>query len=168
MNWLKILIIIALFYFFALLQSSFFAHFRLFGEIPNLVFIFFFLIVFFSEKIDVEVVFYGITAGFFLDIFTNVYFGLSMVLMIFIAYIAKKIQTSFRESKEKFPFAYFLPIFLACLLAYELFLMLYLRFLGPFHTPIIFDLGFFAGIIYNLVAGSVGFYIYKKCLKFTK
>ena len=75
--WKKIVAPILLFYFFALLQTSFFVHFSLFGVVPDLVFILYFGFTFYSIKKNqllgnarvYEMVFLAITAGFFLDIF---------------------------------------------------------------------------------------------------
>ena len=54
-TWQKTLVVIILFYIFALLQSSFFVHFSLLGAVPNLVFAFFALLVFFEKKGTKEV-----------------------------------------------------------------------------------------------------------------
>lgn len=161
--WIKYLVIIILFYFFAVLQNTFFVHFNLFGAVPNLVFIFFFLLVFFvPKKINYSVLFYAIIAGLFLDIFSYKYFGISIILLIIIAYITKKIQSSLKEKKSKDPFVYFFPTFLLGLLIYELSLMFYLRFLDPLRTPLGFGSIFLGGIIYNLIVASMGFFVFKK------
>ena len=163
------IITIFLFYLFALLQSSFFVHFNFFGSVLNLVFIFLFLIVFFSpKKIDYTIIIYAIIAGLFLDIFSYAYLGLSAVLLVIIAYLSKKIQASLKEKQDKYPFVYFLPLFLAWFLIYELLLMIYFRFADPSHALIIFNFGFLLGIIYNLLAASLGFYIFKKAKFYIK
>ncbi len=163
MDWLKYIFIFFLFYLFAMLQSSFFAHFSLFGAVPNFIFIFFFLIVFFTpKKMNYIILFYAIIAGLFLDIFSYTYFGASVVLLIIIGYLTKKMQASLKEKKDKYPFIYFLPIFLICLIIYELMLMLYFRFLDSSHTLMSIDWKFLAGIIYNLIVASLGFLIFKK------
>lgn len=156
---LSVLITIILFYFFAILQSSFFIHFNFSGAVPNLVFIFFFLIVYFSsQKIDYKIFVYATVAGLFLDIFSYTYFAVHVVLLIIIGLGAKKIQASFKEKKDKYPFIYFLPLFLLCLLAYELLLGLYSGF----------NFEFLGEIVYNLFVASIGFFIFKKFKIFSR
>jgi len=48
--WIKPLVAVILFYFSAILQNSFFAHFIFLGASLNLIFIFFFLFVFFEKQ----------------------------------------------------------------------------------------------------------------------
>lgn len=151
--WYKYLIFFLLFYFFAILQNSFFAHFALFGSAPNLVFIFFFFLVFFSDKNNYsQILALAIFAGFFLDIFSSIYFGTLIAVLLLIAFSCKKIQGLLKEKKgSEFPFIYFLPLFLAMFL-------FYLFVAGSFS----FSDGFIAEIIYNIIFSSIIFYIYKK------
>lgn len=150
--WIKYLVITVLFYLFAVLQNSFFAHFNLFGEIPNLVFIIFFLLIFFEPKRpkgypNYQVIFYAISAGLFLDFFAQTYFGVSIFILMVIGVATKKIQTLLREKiSNQFPFIYFLPLFLVSLIIYNLLLN-------------VFSI---SGIIFNLLIACVFFYIYKK------
>jgi len=156
------IITILLFYFFAILQSSFLVHFNLFGAVLNLVFIFFFLNVFFApKKIGYEIILYAVVAGIFSDIFSYAFFGLSSVLLVIIAYFSKKMQTSLKEKHDKYPFIHFLPLFSAWFVVYELLMMMYFRFADSSHTAIIFNLGFLFEILYNAIAASLGFYIFK-------
>lgn len=157
---LKYLIIILLFYFFALLQNSFFPHFDLFGATPNLIFIMFFALLFFSARGEPALgwknIFYAVSAGLFLDIFSYRYLGASALLLLFIGFFVKKAQGQLQEKKNNsFPFIYFLPLFLFAFLAYDLLLKF---------SPNL--KGFAAEIVYNLFIASVGFYVCKKFLKF--
>jgi rod shape-determining protein MreD len=160
--WFGVLITILLFYFFSLLQNAFFVHFSLAGAGPNLVFILFFLTVFFSQKKSGYLIFfYAVVSGLLLDFFTYAHFGLSVVLLIIIGCLAKKMQMALKEKEDKRPFSQFLPLFLIWLLAYEFSSMLYLRFIDSSHILMGFGAGFFAGIIYNLFMASVFFFIFK-------
>jgi rod shape-determining protein MreD len=161
--WVKPLIIIILFYFFAVLQNSFFAHFSLLGTAPKLVFIFFLLLVFFVKNNDYRnIFFFAVLAGFFLDVFSYSYIGISIVLLIFIGFLAKKVHALLQEKEgNKFPFVYFLPIFVVSLAIYEALLRI---ILDKFSLSLIlfdFNLVFVAGLVYNSVIASVGFYLYK-------
>jgi len=167
--WKKILAVILLFYFFALLQNSFLTHFNLFGAIPNLVFTLFFLLVFFEKKdpsacagINYYIIFLAITAGFFLDILSYTYLGPSIVLLIIIGFLLKKTQSLLKNSGDNHPFIYFLPLFIIFLLAYDLLLGLYLYFLDPNKIIISIGIETIFSIIYNSLVASAFFYIYKK------
>ncbi len=161
--WKKTLAVILLFYVFALLQSSFLAHFALFGATPNLVFILFFLVSFFSKKEEIyQVIIFGIIAGFFLDIFSYSYIGLSIILLIIFGFVLKKIQSLLKNAETKYPLKYFLPLFTVFLLAYELLIGASLYFLDPSRLRINFGVETLFYLIYNLIGASLMFYIYKK------
>jgi len=164
--WKKILVIIILFYFFALLQSSFFTHFNLFGIVPNLVFIFFSLLVFFQQKNKThQLIFLAIIAGFVLDIFSYTYLGPSIVSLIVTGFLLKKIQSLLKNREDSRPFIYFLPLFLVCFTVYEVLFAVYLRFLDPSHILLSFNFKFLVEAVYNLVFASIGFWIMKKYAK---
>ena len=164
--WFKYLIIILLLYFFALLQNSFFAHFNLFGAVPNLVFVFFFLLVFF-EKPDknLRVIFYAIIAGLFLDVFSCAYLGASIILLIIIGFLIKKIQSLLKEKKDKHPFVYFLSLFLISLAIYDLLMQACLYFLSLPYLNMSFGIYFFGRMVYSLLFAIAGFHVYKKIVK---
>lgn len=152
--WFWPLIVIFLFYFFAVLQNSFFAHFNLFGAAPNLVFVFFLLLIFFErQNKNLQIIFYAIVAGLFLDIFSYRYLGVSVVLFIFIGLLTKKIQSLLKEKRDKYPFIYFAFLVFVSLIVYELLLTASL------------GISFFGRVIYGLLFAAAGFYIYKKIRK---
>jgi len=146
----KHLIIFILFYFFAVLQNSFFVHFNLFGAVPNLVFILFCLVVFYEDKKSyIQLIAYSILAGLLLDFYLQTYFGTSIVLLLVLGFCIKKSTLMLQERRDdKFPIIYFLPLFIVSLMVYDL---------AVGSTG-----GLIAKIIYNLVAGAVAFYLYKK------
>ncbi|MCX6722377.1 MAG: rod shape-determining protein MreD [Candidatus Staskawiczbacteria bacterium] len=166
----KVLLIIILFYIFALLQSSFFTNFSLFGAIPNLIFIFFFLLVFFIKKENnYQLFILALMAGLLLDILSYSYLGMSIVLLVVIGFLLKKVQSSLRNrGDDKYPFAYFLPLFAIFFVIYNLCFGLYLYFVGLTAVPASFGLEGIFSLIYNLIIASGFFYIYKRWLKFTK
>ena len=163
--WKKLLAIIFLFYLFALLQNSFFSHFNLFGAVPNLVFILFFLLIFFTGKgKNYQIICIAATAGIFLDLFSYTYLGPSIVLLIIIGFLIKNAQSLLKNREDSHPFIYFVPLLIISLLAYDLFLSLYLYFLDQNKSAITFGLGTIFYVIYNLLIASILFYIYKKFL----
>jgi len=165
----SILITIFLFYFFAILQSSFFVHFNLFGAVPNLVFILLFFTFFFgSQKINYINILYVVLAGLFLDIFSYAPIGLSIILLLIIYYLEKRIQNYLKEGRDKYPFIYFLPSFFTCLITYNILVMLFMRFVDSSHAVMDFGISFFGAIIYNLIFATVGFWIFKKVIVYFK
>lgn len=160
--WQKTLVIIFLFYFFALLQNSFFTHFNLFGVIPNLVFIIFFLLVFFERKDNnYQIIFLAITAGIFLDIFSFTYIGPSIISLIIIGILLKNAQSLLKNKRDIYPFIYFLPLFIIFLLIYNLLSDLYLYFLDPNKIIMAFSAETVFSVIYSSFIASLLFYIYK-------
>ena len=159
--WKKVLFIIILFYFFALLQNSFFTHFSFFGAIPNLVFIFFFLLVFFSKNNSLQVCFFAAVAGFFLDIFSYTYIAPSIILLLLIGFLLKKIQLSLKNRQDSHPFIYFLPLFIIFLSIYDLLMGLYLYFLDSNKIIMNFGIENIFNVIYSTLIASLAFYLYK-------
>ena len=155
MTWQKVLVIIFLFYIFALLQNSFFTYFSIFGVIPNFVFILFFLLVFFTGKNHpYQILSLALLAGIFLDIFSNNYFGKYIILLLIIGFLIKKTQTLLKSLNDNFPFVYFLPLFLIYYIIFKIF------------SSFSFNFGFLVAIIYNSILASLFYYIFKRWVKF--
>lgn len=151
---LKFVAIFFLLYFFAILQSSFFTYFRLFGALPDLVFCLFFVFVFFSDQnspiLGWEQVFVSVSAGFFLDAISPDIFGKNIAIMVLVAFLLKQSQKLLRNKYEH-PFYFFLPLFFLYLLVYYL-----------LSAGINFKISFWTGIIYNMAVASAFFWICKK------
>jgi len=167
--WIKYLITILLFYFFALLQSSFFIYFNVFGAVPNLIFVLYFTVIFFDKKNNYySAIFYAMLAGLFLDIFSTYKIGLSIVLLVIIGILIKKVQSSLSETKDDYSFAHFAILFFASFLIYHLSLKACLYFLNPNFIALTLNFKFLAELMYSLFFGAVGFYICKNLLKLDK
>ncbi len=161
--WYKYLITGLFFYFFSLLQNSFFAHLNLWGAVPNLVFIFFVLLTFFTQKKDYYfIIFCAFVAGLLIDIFSSSYIGTSVLLLIVIGLGIKKIQGDLFEGGRKPMTFYFLGLFFIAFLVYSFLIYLYYYFLGPKEAFFVFDSKLFFEIIYNLVFAFLFFLIYKR------
>ena len=155
--WIKYLLIIILFYLFAILQTSFFIYFTLFGSVPNLIFILFFILIFFSNKNSYySAIFFAILAGLFLDIFSVSNLGISIIVLTAIGLIVKKILSLLKEQNEDYPFVYFFVLFLSSLIIYNLLLQ---------NFTIRLNLTFLPEIIYNSIIAILGFWICKKFCK---
>jgi len=164
--WKKLLVITFLFYIIALLQNSFLIHYNLFGVVPNLIFILFFIIVFFEKRNstgqtvnDYLAIFTAVIAGVFLDIFSYTYLGPSIILLIIIGLLVKRTQSSLKNKEDKYPFIYFSFIFIISLFIYNFLITL---FLSPNNIATMISLGTVFMLIYNLFIASILFYIYKK------
>lgn len=167
---LKYLVITLLFYFFAVLQNSFFVHFNILGIAPNFVFILFFILIFFSSHKGLyswEDLFYSVIAGFLLDVFYYSYFGVSFVLLSIIVVIIKKLLSSLKQRKDKHSIVYFIPLFSIFFTIYDLLSGAYFYFFSvPGSSAVSFDISwiFLVKIIYNFIFAVIGFYIYKKSM----
>jgi rod shape-determining protein MreD len=151
MIWVGYLATIALFYFFALLQNSFFTHFAFAGVTPNLVFSLFFVLLFFSGKSKFSPIFLAIFSGIILDIFSVAYFGTSIIILTVIALLFKKIQNSLMEGEDSRPFIFFVPLFAVALVLYDL--LINSTNLNPH---------FFIWLSLNVLCGAILFLLVKK------
>ena len=90
----KLLIITALFYFLALLQTSFLVHFDIKGIVPNFVLLSVILINLFEPQKEKTGIFAAFIGGFFLDIWSVHIFGMEILILlaaaIFIKFIIKR------------------------------------------------------------------------------
>src|SRR3989344_7230957 len=103
--WFKYPIIVLLFLVATLLQTSFLPYFSVMGNILNLVFILFFILIFFTclqktkkSHTDDNGIFISIIAGFILDALSPFYFGVSIVALLIIYF---GIKTVFYFLKER-------------------------------------------------------------------
>lgn len=165
--WQKPFIIIFLFYLFALLQNSFFVHFSFFGLIPNLIFIFFFSLVFFLKKErGYQVIYYSALAGLLLDMYSGTFIGPAILILMVLGFMLKKMQSSLKSMDDNYPFGYFSSLFLLFYAGFRVLIMLYLQFIDPLHISFILNFNFLIEIIYNSVIASVFFYVLKRWQKY--
>lgn len=85
----KILISIIIFYFLALLQTSFLVHFSICGIVPNLILIVVILWNFFEKPKNYCGLYSAVIGGFFLDIFSNRFIGFYILILLALAIIIK-------------------------------------------------------------------------------
>lgn len=155
--WFKHLAIILLFYFFAILQNSFLVHFNIFGIVPNLVLVLCFLLIFFSENY-----FYALIAGFFLDIFSHFYFGISIISLLIAMFLIKKALQHLWNKTGQYAVFYFLPLFAVYLIIYNGLFNIGLFFLSPAFSNFNINLTSVISLAYNMAFALLGFYICKK------
>ncbi len=166
--WTRLFAVIFLFYVLGLFSNNFFVHFAVWGARLDFIFIFFFILVFFSKDnriFSFESLFYCFVAGFFADIFSLSRLGTSFVLFLLFFAIFKKIFNSLKQKKDKRPIVYFTPLFLGFFTAYNFFLAAYSYFFPYFEAASsgqdILSFIFLIKVAYNLMIAVLGFYIYK-------
>ena len=87
----KYLFFIIFFYFLALLESSFFIHFKFFSFLPSLILISQILITLFEDPNKNLAMFSAFWAGFFWDIFSGRRLGVGIVSMFALSFFLKLI-----------------------------------------------------------------------------
>jgi len=148
-------------YFLVIFQNSFLVHFAILGTVPNMVLISICLISFF-EKPSSNIKFYSaLMSGLLIDVYSNFFIGVSILIFIAIALIFKKSIKSFKNVSEKHPFRYFLPLFIICLALYKLFLIVVSIFCPGQFFQAGFDFFTLVFIVYNIAVASIIFYVYK-------
>lgn len=85
----RLLILIAGFYFLALLQTSFFIHFPLAGLVPNFILISVFLINVLEKPQKSAGILAGFIGGFFLDIFSSNPIGFYALILLGLSLLIK-------------------------------------------------------------------------------
>ena len=153
---IKYSVLALLFFFFSLIQASFLPFFSVMGQIPNLVFILFYLVLFFDE--NDEALFWAVVAGFLLDVFSPFYFGTSILILIFI-YLARKLFSYFlKDIQGKYFIVYFIALFSLNFILYNI-LMYVSSIVFGFGLPI--GLVLIVSLVYNIVVLVPGFYMYR-------
>src|SRR5438067_1831116 len=101
---LKIYIILAaVFFCLWLLQVSFFPYFTIMGTVPNLIFIFYFLIISFENRNEFALGLFATgVAGFFLDIVSPFTLGASTGVLLAIYGLNKFIMYHVKERRDSY------------------------------------------------------------------
>lgn len=161
--WIKYLSITLLFYFFAILQNSFLAHFSIFGEAPNLILILYFLLIFFEEPDKYHMGIFGaFMGGFFLDIFSHSYFGGSILYLLILMFLVKRaLQLLWKKSGE-FSIFYFLPLFAVYSIFYNILFNAGLVLLSRSFLNFNVNWTLAIALVYNLLFAAPSFFICKK------
>jgi len=160
--WYKKLVIILFFYFLVLFQNSFLNHFSIEGVVPNFVLILLCLLVFFENPHKYFGIIPAVFAGFFLDIFSKSFFGVSVLTMVVIYFLIKELIHILRDTGQKHSFFYFIPIFILSLIFYDFFLILFSYLID---RSVLFSFSGYVLVVkgvYNLLFAIIGFFLFKK------
>ena len=153
---IKYTITTVLFFVLSLIQSSFLPFFSIVGQIPNLVFILFYVILFFDNR--GESFFWAILVGFLLDVFMPSYFGISIISLLVI-YLLKKILDYFlKDIQGKYFIVYLIFLFSINFVIYSL---LVYAFSLIFRSSYELSLSLMVSLAYNIILFLPAFYIYK-------
>ena len=120
----KIFLEILIFYFLAILQISFLAHFKIPGQFLNLILISVVLMVGLSPW-GFEAAFLG---GFFLDVFSKSPLPLSIIIFLIFTLLIKKFLRTFKTTTKKFLIFSFCGILLFSLILYNVVLNFVIRY----------------------------------------
>ena len=165
--WQKYLPAVLIFFILAVMQNSFFSHFAFFGSTPNLVFIFFILLVFFSGRHSSgEIIIYSFLGGFFADIYSYNFLGTSAILFMLSGFLAKKAQNSLLTASGETSFEYFAPIYAGAFVFFLAISWALGNITNIKQVNLVFDMRFFALLIYNFLSAVAGYFIFKKSAKF--
>ncbi|MEK7503575.1 MAG: rod shape-determining protein MreD [Patescibacteria group bacterium] len=85
----RILILFAIFYLLALLQTSFFIHFKIWGIVPNFILISVLLINVLEKPKKNTGIVAGFIGGFFLDIFSSNFIGFYALILLALSFLIK-------------------------------------------------------------------------------
>ena len=161
--WIKYILITLSFFIISIMQNSFLTYFGIMGELPNLIFILFFILIFFEgSDTYFDGFFMAIIAGLFSDMFLPAYFGATIISLIVVYFLKKFLMYFITENQSKYPVFYFISLFSVCFIVNRLILYIISFFLQLHFT---FNSSIISSLIYNLVFACIGFYLYKKICK---
>jgi len=139
-------------------------HFSLFGTVPNLVFISFALILFFSGRPALyQTLFLSLIAGIFLDIFSSAYIGTHVLAFFLIGIIFMRVRFMLKNPSVKNPFAYFLPLFALFFTLY--FSLVQFLFYLSVKSAIGLSWNIAFELLYSIGVAAAVFFLYKKLIK---
>jgi len=156
----KILALIVCFYILAAIQASFLPHFSIIGVTPNLVLIGVFLVAFFEKSSSYSGIFGALSAGMSLDLLGNSFIGSSVIVYLAIYFLLKEVLKQLPDMPRKYYLMYFLPILAVSVIFCDFLLGVFYYFN---HKEIFLNfigVGILVKIIYTVLIGAAGFYIF--------
>ncbi len=94
---MKIFLLFFIVTMFAILQSSFFIHFPIYGLVPNLLLALVLIYNLLEDFKRVEGFYIAVFAGFWVDVFSTMPIGTYVVSFLFLAYLLKRILRRYVE-----------------------------------------------------------------------
>ena len=162
---LKYPILFLLFFIAAIMQASLLPYILIWGAMPNLIFIIFFIVIFFedlplqeSSHQSSEGFFLALAAGFFLDILFPSYFGVSIIALLAIYFLKKATAHFLQQTNDTYLIFYFIIMFALGFAVYQGFVYVFSLL---FHIEFLVGFYISAQLFYNILVAFLGFYIYK-------
>ncbi|MCD6550077.1 hypothetical protein J7K24_00860 [bacterium] len=157
----KFLFFVLFFYILILIQSSFLSHFCFGGGFLNLILIALILLNFFEDPRKKSCFLVAAIGGFYLDVFSNFYIGSSIVVLILMIFLAKKILNLLHKRN----IINFVLVFLVVFVGYN-FGVYFLNSLLVFSFSTLFlkRVGLWS-VICNLIFGLLVFFFFKYVLE---
>jgi len=153
-------------FFLALLQINFLPFFTILGALPNVILTLFILSIFFGyssrkmqKKSYAEGFFFAVFAGFFLDVFSDRPFGISMGVLLLVFVLHLLAVNFFQDTQGKNTLFYFSLEFLGLYAAYQILLFVFSR-IFEFEFSLSFLL--LISFAYSFCFAISGFFIFKK------
>ncbi len=149
------LLLLIIFFAAAIIQASFLPLFAVFGAVPNLLFIIFFLVIFFEPQQQYQTGFFAaIVAGLLSDVY-GTYFGVSVVIFLLVYFFKKAVGHFMKESSGKTVSNYML-LFVICLVLHIILFSLASLVAA---APSVIAFSTVIAILYSALVAVVGFYI---------
>lgn len=168
---IKVLFLTLFFYILALFQTTFLVHLSIKGITPNLILILVILVNYFiPQQVFTKSfsktqrrlgIFASFVGGFFLDIFSNHPFTISLLVLLCLSFLIRVTL----KGLNKYNIFLFTVMFISCILFYDLFLNLLDSFWKMKRVGFIsfqWELGqlILVKIIYNLFFGILGYFLF--------
>ncbi len=154
----KTFAILFLVYLFFVFQSCFFPHLSIKGFAPDLIFTFFFILVFQDVINSREGILYGIFGGFLLDFFSLRPLGSAIFSLILLVLILEKFKSFLKKSN----LVSFLVLYSVAYLVYYFLLSFFPVLLSLNLSSFIIPSVSIFGFIYDLIFALIFFLFFKK------
>lgn len=149
----KFLALIVFFYFLSLFQTSFLVPFNISGKLPNLILVFVIFFVILESPKDNFSFFVAFAGGFYIDIFSSHFLGLSIIFLLLLTLLIKQMGALLTKMTV-FWFSLFSFIALITYNAFSQLVFNYSRFFFEFKALLSIE------IIYNFIILMIIFCLY--------
>lgn len=163
--WIKYAIATLGFYFAAVLQNSYFAHFSLCNANLSLFFILFFTLIFFDDSKNISpIFFYSIVAGFLADASMDLYFGTTILSLIITGLLFKKLKESLHKKDKQYPLSYFLTTFIFFYLFFTIMSVAISSSIDKEALNFILNVSIVRTLVCNVIVAIIFYFVYKNTI----
>jgi len=156
----KILFFVLFFYILVLIQTGFLFHFDIAGTVPNLLLISVVLVIFFERPQKKSGFLIAAIAGFYLDLFSDFWLGISLFTLVVLTFLIKRILRALEGEN----ILYFISLLIFAVIFYNFFSVFLNSVLKlSFPPSFSFNKLKILELVYNLGMGVFAFYLVKLC-----